>query len=179
MAASKTLALIVAGYALAVVGGLLAVTLNEMAISEDIQQTSGGMVAFGDVVLFVFVSGVLGLIPTWFLLRLWVRNSPSTLIKTEFIVAVLGPASWLAMWAVAFAGPAPAALPIAQMWVGPLIAFVAVPRIVAGPIVIAVEAATIFLVDEPLTRRLLGLAIIGDIIPIAAFALHMGVAMAR
>jgi hypothetical protein len=44
-----------------------------MAISEDIQQTSDGMAAFGEIVLFAFVIGVLGLLPTWFLLRLWVR----------------------------------------------------------------------------------------------------------
>ena len=99
------LALIGAGYVLAVVGGMAAVALNEMAMSDDIQQSSGGMVAFGDMVLFVFVTAVLSLAPTWFLLRLWVRASPRSLITIELALAALGPASWLAMAFVAAGGP--------------------------------------------------------------------------
>ena len=168
------LALIAAGYVLAVVGGMAAVALNEMAMSDDIQQSSGGMVAFGDMVLFVFVTAVLSLAPTWFLLRLWVRASPRSLITIELALAALGPASWLAMAFVAAGGPHPQPWPVALLWLGPLIAFVAIPRIVAGPAMIAVEAATIFLIEARGARRLLGLAMLAEFVPMALFAARMG-----
>jgi hypothetical protein len=175
----KVLPLVVAGYVLSVLGGIVAVALNELFISEEIQQTSGGMVAFGDVVLFVFVTGLFSLLPTWFLLRLWVRNSPRSLIVAELALAAAGPVSWLAMVFIGSLGPHPGPPPAALPWIGPLIAFVAIPRIVSGPIMIAIEGATIFLVDERQTRRLLGLAMLGDLIPMAAFVLHMRTAVGR
>jgi hypothetical protein len=174
MRATIAHALIAAGYVLAVVGGMAAVALNELAISENIQQTSGGMVAFGDMVLFVFVTAVLSLLPTWFLLKLWVRASPRSLITVELALAALGPVSWLAMAFVASGGPHPQAWPVALLWLGPLIAFVAIPRIVAGPAMIAIETATIFLIEARRTRRLLGLAIVAEFVPIALFTAHLG-----
>jgi hypothetical protein len=69
MSAVKRLALIATGYALAVASGLAAVALNELLMPADSAQSSG-MAAFGDVILFVMVAGVLSLAPTWFLLKL-------------------------------------------------------------------------------------------------------------
>jgi hypothetical protein len=46
---AKRLALITVGYALSVAGGLAAVTANEAFMLTEIAQTSGGMVAFGEV----------------------------------------------------------------------------------------------------------------------------------
>ena len=70
----KRLALIAAGYVLAVVGGFAAVAVNELFMPADVAQGSPGMVAFGDMILFVLVAGLLGLAPTWFLLKLWSRR---------------------------------------------------------------------------------------------------------
>ncbi|WP_374332765.1 hypothetical protein [Aestuariivirga sp.] len=70
------LALIVIGYGLAVVAGILAVMANEMTVPADVSQASGGMVAFGDLVLFFAVTLVAALIPSWFLLRMLLNRTP-------------------------------------------------------------------------------------------------------
>ena len=70
MGVAGKLALIGIGYALAVGVGVLAVMLNEMTIPADVSQASGGMVAFGDLLLFIGVAGVVALVPSWFLLRM-------------------------------------------------------------------------------------------------------------
>ena len=69
MSTAKRLALIAAGYGLSLGAGLAAVALNELLMPADAAQSSG-MAAFGDVVLFVFVTGFFSLGPTWFLLKL-------------------------------------------------------------------------------------------------------------
>ena len=65
--------MIAAGYALSIAGGLAAVAVNELRIPDEIKETSGGMVAFGDMVLFVLAAGFLSLVPTWFLLKVFVH----------------------------------------------------------------------------------------------------------
>src|SRR6478752_6175362 len=97
MSTAKKLALITAGYVLALGGGLAAVALNELRISEEIKDTSGGMVAFGDMILFLLAAGFLGLVPTWFLLKLFAEKAPRTLVAIELLIAAIGPASWLAV----------------------------------------------------------------------------------
>ena len=97
MGTAKKLALIAAGYALCVVAGLAAVTVNELRMPEDVAQGSPGMVAFGDMILFVFVAGFVGLVPTWFLLKLFIEKAPRALLAIALLVAALGPASWLAV----------------------------------------------------------------------------------
>ena len=56
MSAAKKLGLIAAGYVLSFIGGLAAVALNELFMPADIAETSPGMVAFGDMILFVLVA---------------------------------------------------------------------------------------------------------------------------
>jgi hypothetical protein len=56
---------------------------------------------------------------------------------------------------------------------GLFIAFVAIPRMVLGPVVVVIEAATIFLVHGRVTRALLAVAMLMDLIPLGMFALHM------
>src|SRR5581483_5224234 len=96
MSTAKKLAFIAAGYVLAIVGACVASVIHELMMPEDIAQGSPGMVAFGDMVLFIFVAGFLGLFPTFFLLRLWLEKSPRGLLKVVLVVAALGPLSWLA-----------------------------------------------------------------------------------
>jgi len=93
MSTAKKLALIAAGYVLAVVGGLAAVAVNEWLMPEEIAQTSPGMVAFGDMILLVLVAGFLGLVPTWFLLKLLVEKAPRALLAVVLLIAAIGPAS--------------------------------------------------------------------------------------
>jgi hypothetical protein len=75
MSTAKRLALIAAGYALCVVAGLAAVAVNELRMPADVAQGSPGMVAFGDMILFVLVAGFFGLAPTWFLLKLFIAKA--------------------------------------------------------------------------------------------------------
>ena len=95
MSTVKRLALIAAGYALCVVAGFAAVTVNELRMPADVAQGSPGMVAFGDMILFVLVTGFVGVVPTWFLLRLFIAKAPRALLAIVLLVAVMGPVSWL------------------------------------------------------------------------------------
>jgi hypothetical protein len=166
--------LIAGGYALAIVGGFVAVALNELRMSVEISQGSPGMVAFGDMILFVLATGFFGLVPTWFLLRLWAEKAPRALLAAVLLLAALGPASWLTMVYLA-AGTTSA--PNHTMSFGPLlglfVAFGAIPRIVAGPVLVVIEAATFLLVRGRVARTLLAAAMLMDIVPIGIYVLRM------
>jgi hypothetical protein len=170
MSAAKKLALIVAGYA-------LSVAVNELRMPADIAQTSPGMVAFGDMILFVLAVGFFSLAPTWFLLKLSVEKAPRALLTTELLIAAVGPVSWLAMIAMAATTPAggpslPNVPQAAKELLGLLIAFGAIPRIVVGPVLVVIEGVTFFLVRERIARTLLAAAMLMDLIPIGLYALH-------
>jgi hypothetical protein len=179
MRVEKKLALIAAGYCFSVAGGIAAFAVNEVLIPDDIQQSSGGMVAFGDMIVFVLVAGVLSLAPTWFLLKLCVEKAPRTLVAAGVLIAAIGPASWLAVRWMA-ASPSPQSLPEAfSGMLGLLIAFVAIPRIVFGPVMLMIEGATFFLVPRLLPRTILAVAMLMDLVPLTIFALHMVAATHR
>lgn len=54
--------------------GLVAVVANEWLMPDEVSNSSSGMAAFGDLVLFVGVAGLAGLIPTWWLVGLALRR---------------------------------------------------------------------------------------------------------
>jgi hypothetical protein len=58
MSALKKLALIAVGYALSVIGGVAVVAVHELFVPADVAQNSGGMAAFGDMILFVLVASM-------------------------------------------------------------------------------------------------------------------------
>jgi hypothetical protein len=179
MTVAKRLALIAAGYVFSVVGGIAAIVVNEARISDDIQQGSPGMVAFGDMVLFVVATGILSLAPTWFLLKLCVRTIPRTLLTAELLIAVMGPVSWLGIKWMA-AGPTPQSLPGAfGAMFGLFIALIGLPRMVFGPVLLMIEGATFFLTREHLSRTLLVGAMLMDLIPLSLFALHIAATIHR
>jgi hypothetical protein len=175
----KKLALIAAGYVVAVGAGLAAVTINEMRMPADVAQGSPGMVAFGDMILFVLVAGFFSLMPTWFLLKLFIEKAPRTLLAIMLLVAAMGPVSWLAMVAMAVTTPpgGPSSLPnlpqLAKEMFGLFIAFGAIPRIVFGPVLLVIEAVTLFLVRGGVARALLAATMLMDLVPLGIFALHM------
>jgi len=174
----KRLAWIATGYAFSVVGGLAAVALNELFIPADVAQGSSGMVAFGDMILFVVVAGFLGLAPTWFLLKLLVETAPRALLTAELLIAAMGPVSWLAVITLAATNPADGTrspnLPQADTeLLGLLIAFGAIPRMVFGPILLVIEGVTFLMVRGRLARALLAVAMLMDLVPLGLFALHL------
>jgi hypothetical protein len=175
MSTVKRLAWIAVGYALALVGGLAAVAINELRMPADVAQGSPGMVAFGDAILLVMVTGVLGLAPTWFLLNLWAAKAPRALLATELVIAVLGPASWLAVLDLAGGGPDPPAS-VGKL-LGLFTAFIAIPRIVAGPVVLVAEGVTFLLLRGRVVRALLAAAMLMDVVPIGMFAVHLARAL--
>ena len=179
MSKPKGLALIAAGYVLSVGGGLAAVAVNELFMPADVAQTSPGMVAFGDMVLFVLVTGFLSLAPTWFLLKLLVEKTPRALLATELLIAAMGPVSWLAMTTLAMTTPegGPSRLPnwpqAARELLGLLIAFGVIPRMVFGPVLLGIEGVTFLLVRGRIARALLAAAMLMDLVPLGIFALHL------
>lgn len=173
MSTVKRLAVIAAGYALGVVAGLGAVALNELRIAAVAPQSSSGMVAFGDMILFVVVAGFVGLVPTWFLLRLFIEKAPRVLVAIALLAAAMGPVSWLAV-RHADGGGSLANLPQGiQALVVQFIAFVAFPRMVLGPVFLVIEAAIFLLVRGRITRALLVAAMLMDLVPLGIFALHV------
>ncbi len=164
---------------MAFVAGLVAVVINEFLIPYDIQQTSGGMVAFGDMILFVLSTGVLSLVPTWFLLRLSIEKAPRALLTVELLLAALGPLSWVTVvWLSGNTTPRSLLGGIGQT-IGLLVGFGAIPRIVLGPVIIVIEGTTFFLMRERFTRSLLAGAMLMDAIPLGLFGLHMAAAIYR
>ena len=169
----KKLVLIAVGYALSVAGGIAAVAVNELLIPDDIRETSGGMVAFGDMVLFVLAAGFFSLAPTWFAVKLAIEKAPRVLLAAQLLVGAIGPVSWLAVRWMA-PGPSTRSLPEALSGaLGLLIAFGAIPRIVLGPVLITIEGVAFFLVREPLTRALLAATMLMDLVPLSMYAWHM------
>jgi hypothetical protein len=173
MSATKKLALIALGYALAIAGGFAAVAVNELLMPADVSQGSPGMVAFGDMILFVLATCVLALVPTWFLLRLAMAKWPRALLAVLLLVVVMGPLSWISMVDVATMERPGGAHANGPAWLGLWIAFVAIPRIVAGPVLVLGEGAALLVSKDQRTRRLLGLAMTMDLVPLALFAWHL------
>ncbi len=172
MTTAKKLTWIALGYVLALAAGYVAVVINEWRMPAEISEGSPGMAAFGDVILFLLVSGFLGLVPTLFLLRLWVAKAPRSLLAALLLVAAVGPVSWLALLSMAGGGP-PAPHEPAWQLLGLFIAFGAIPGIVTGPVLIVIEGVTFFLVRSRVARALLAAAALMDLVPLAMFARHM------
>jgi hypothetical protein len=175
MSGTKRLALIALGYTLAVAGGFAAEAINELGMPSDVSQGSPGMVAFGDMILFVLVTCVLALVPTWFLLRLAMETWPRALMAVVLLVAVMGPLSWISMIEMAGMGPARpgAAGPAGPEWLGLWLAFGAIPRIVAGPALVLGEGAALVVARNRGARLLLGMAMTMDLVPLGLFARHV------
>jgi hypothetical protein len=178
MSAAKKLALIAVGYALAVAGGYALAAVNEALIPADVSQASGGMVAFGDMIVLVLGAGLLSLVPTWFLLKLWAGKAPRALVAALLAIAVTGPVSWLAVACLA-GGPVPHPPQAVFVLLGPLIAFGAIPRIVVGPVLLVIEGATFFLVKGRVMRGLVAAAMLMDLVPLGLYALRMASAIHR
>jgi hypothetical protein len=172
MSVPKKLALIALGYVLALVAGFGAVTVNELLMPSDISQGSPGMVAFGDMILFVLVAGFIGVVPTLFLLRLAIDKAPRASLAALVLVALAGPLSWLTVKHLA--GGPPAASPQAMNQLpGLWLAFGAIPRIIAGPVLIVAEGLAMLLVRQRSVRITLAVAMLMDLVPMGLYALHL------
>ena len=174
---SKKLALIAIGYVLSVVVGFVAAAVNEALMPDDVAQGSPGMVAFGDMILFIFVTGCFSLAPTLFLLKLLVARAPRTLLTTELFIATMGPVSWLSMTIMAVTTPpgGPSLQNMSQaaaQLFGLFLAFGAIPRMVLGPVLVVIEGVTLFLFRGGIARALLAGAMLMDVVPIGLYALH-------
>ena len=74
---ARLVVLAVVGYALAVAGGCGSVWLANLARDPRVVDASSGMYAFGDLLHFLIVAGLLSLGPSWLLLRAIRRSPPS------------------------------------------------------------------------------------------------------
>jgi len=172
MTTARKLGLIAAGYVGAFACGYVAVAVDEAFMPDEISQGSPGMVAFGDMILFVLVVGIIAILPTVFLLKLLLETAPRVLLAIELVIAVLGPVSWLAVINMATAGPQGQSQSGGAL-LGLFIAFLAIPRMVGGPVVIVIEAVTFWLMRGRIPRALLACAMLMDLVPLSLFALHM------
>ena len=89
--------IVLGGYALAVVGGIVASTLYDLSIPKANMDASGGMYAFGSVTLGFAVFGAIALVPTGYVIySLRVHRSIwSVLAVLGFVLAFAGlPAAW-------------------------------------------------------------------------------------
>jgi hypothetical protein len=179
MGVAKRLAWIALGYVLAVAGGCAAVAVNEFMMPADISQGSPGMVAFGDMILLVLVTGFLGLVPTFFLLKLAIEKAPRASLAVLVLLALAGPLSWLAMVALAHRGPGPYVPAAGGQFFGFLIAFVAIPRIVVGPVVVVAEGLAMLLIRQRTMCIVLAAAILMDLVPMGIYAARMASAIVR
>ncbi len=68
------LGLVIGGYVVACLVAYGAVYINDLFMDPAVLQASGGMSAFGDLILFVGVFGVLALFPTGLMLYFLVRK---------------------------------------------------------------------------------------------------------
>lgn len=177
MSMMKRLALIAAGYGLAVLSGTGAVAVNELLIPDDVAQGSPGMVAFGSAILFLLVAGFVGLVPSWFLLRLLAERWPRALLVGLMLLAGIGPLSWLAIIHLASGASPPNPPQANNALLGFFVAMIGIPRMVLGPVMILIEGATLLLLRERRMRALLSAAMLLDLVPLGLFALHMARAM--
>jgi len=175
MSTAKKLALIAAGYVLAVAFGIAAVALHELFLSSDVAQASGGMAAFGDMILFVLVAGFLSLAPTGFLLTLLIEKAPRTALIILLVIAAVGPPSWLMIGNWVSPGVEGLPQPGRELldW---LVVFGAMPRIVVGPVLLVAEGVAFLLLRGRVTRVLLAAAMLMDVVPLGWFALHVAMA---
>jgi hypothetical protein len=107
------------------------------------------------------------------LLKLFIEKAPRALLAIVLLVAAMGPASWLAVTHMAGGSSLPNLPEAVQALVGLCIAFVAFPRMVFGPVLLVIEAATFLLVRGRVTRTLLVVAMLMDLVPLSIFALHL------
>jgi hypothetical protein len=106
-------------------------------------------------------------------MKLLVENASRALLVTILAIAATGPLSWLAVIYL-FGDPDPSTSALASKPVlGPLIAFIAIPRMVFGPVLVAVEGAAFFMMRGTLTRTVLAVAALTDLVPLGLYALHV------
>jgi len=89
------------------------------------------------------------------------------------LVAAMGPASWLAVTHMADGSSLSNVPRAVEALVVRLIVFVAFPRMVLGPVLPVIEAATFLLVRGRVTRALLVVAMLMDLVPLGIFAFHV------
>jgi hypothetical protein len=175
--------LLLVGIALAGYGAAFAAThalvqLRYRWIDPADAQASGGMYAFGDLILELAVVGVLSLPPTWLLLRAlrdveWMWRLASL---CGLCWAALAPAGILVRLVEATAGPAFAAAPPRAFQVADALS---VLRLIASPASLPGLAVAWWACGHPPSRRRLRWAVALEASGVAAYALWMVWALAR
>ena len=106
------------------------------------------------------------------MLRLSVKKAPRCLAAALLLIVAIGPLSWLAVVYLT-ADRVPNLPQAANQMLGLLIAFGAMPRIIAGPVFLLVEGVAFLLIQDRMTRALLAVAMLMDLVPLGIFALHL------
>ena len=155
-------AVVAAGYVLALLAAGAAVAVNGAYIPEP--QASGGMQAFGDLLLFIGVFGVLGLVPTGAAL-FFLRDSHRfwTLLASAGLALALTGVAAATLYVL---GSRPGASPAMVHW-----AAFSVLRILVSPLLAGALLLAAVLARYPLPRR----ALAGATLLEAAVSAYAGV----
>jgi hypothetical protein len=167
-----------AGFAAAGAVATALVQLRYRWIDPAEAQASGGMYAFGDLILWLAVVGVLSLPPTWLLFRAlrdveWVWRLASW---SGLIWAALAPAGVLVRLADALRGPAFAVAPLPVFQVADALSLL---RLLASPASLPGLAVAWWACGHPPSRRRLRWAVALEASGVAAYAIWVVWALAR
>jgi len=169
MATIKRLGWIGAGYLAAIAAAMAAVRARYWFVNPTDVTPMSGMFAAGDLILFVWVFGMIALIPTYFLLRVTSEHFPRALAPALLALSITGPPCW---WIMA-AGLSKTGSETLNAILGLSIVFFIGPRAVAGPVVLAVLAFALLLARDPRSRKLLAIGLMVEATPLALVAIHL------
>ena len=170
MTTLKRLGWIGAGYAAAVAVAACVVSARYWFVNAADVSAMSGMYAGGDLIGFVLVAGMLGLAPTFFLLRLATETYPRALAAALLAVSATGP---LSLWLLSvLASHSPHLQRTLNELLGLALVFLIAPRVVAIPVMVIVLGLALLLARERRTRVLLACGLALEAAPLVLIILH-------
>lgn len=171
----KKLGWIAAGYGAAAAVAVLVLRARYQFLDPAVVTASSGMYAGGDLIGFVLIAGTLGLVPTFFLLRLATEAYPRALAAVLLTLSATGPLSLLLLTAVL---PEPLQLsPAVKNALGAAMVFLIFPRVVGIPVMFAVLGVAFLLAQDNRARVLLACGLAIEAVPLILIALHFARAL--
>ena len=166
MTRAKKVVLVLAGYGLAVVASVLAVALFDRQFTPYDNQTMGGMIAGGEMMLGVAVFALASLLPTglalWYLRR--IRAFWSMFTGAGLVFAVLGLAAAAAVFGTTGTS--------GRLGLMDLVALFGVAQMLGSPLSIGAFILFAILAPAPDLRRRMLLAVAIEVLVAACGALH-------
>ena len=166
----KRLGWIGAGYGAAAAVAVFVLTARYWFIDPADVSAMSGMFAGGDAIGFVLIAGALGLVPTFFLLRLATETHPRALAAALLTLSATAPLSlWLL--SVLSSGSLPRQGTLNDL-LGLAMVFLIGPRVVAIPVVFIILALALLMAREKRTRVWLACGLVLEAVPLILLVIH-------